>query len=227
MKKLLFRAFLFIGFVGVFYAVIQSFVLVYRVSGISMNKELFDGDRVVVKKRSDYGIYSIVVVQHNNDNLIKRIYGLPGDTVRINGDTLFTNRQFALLNRNVKQKSPVSENAFVMSYYHTNWYLDSFGPLFIPSKGSVIQLDSVNKRIYRNLIIREMKFSSDYEYERFVSTHTSYATKFDYLFLMGDNFYWSSDSRMLGLIRSDKVVGTAKFILYSGKTIKRTFRKIT
>ena len=74
------------------------------VNGESMESTLFNGDFVLVNKIGLwFGIdrFDIVVVKLDNDTIIKRVIGLPGDTVKyadnvlyINGETVETPIEF-------------------------------------------------------------------------------------------------------------------------------------
>lgn len=68
------------------------------VDGFSMNDTLQDGDNLVVDKVtyrfSDIDRFDIVVFRNHNDKhmyYIKRIIGLPGETVQIQGDDIYIN----------------------------------------------------------------------------------------------------------------------------------------
>lgn len=68
------------------------------VDGHSMNDTLQDGDNLVVDKLtyrfSDINRFDIVVFRNHNDKhlfYIKRIIGLPGETVQIKGDEIYIN----------------------------------------------------------------------------------------------------------------------------------------
>lgn len=66
------------------------------VDGDSMNNTLQDGDNLIVDKLSyrfsDIDRFDIVVFRHEeNEYYIKRIIGLPGETVQIVDDTIYIN----------------------------------------------------------------------------------------------------------------------------------------
>lgn len=74
---------------------IRSFIVTPGiVNGESMEDTLFDGDFVLVNKIGlHFGIerFDIVVVDYNNDTIIKRVIGLPGETVKYADDVLYIN----------------------------------------------------------------------------------------------------------------------------------------
>lgn len=70
---------------------IRSFVITpVRVQGSSMTPTLHDGEVLILKKYDQsYQRFDIVVLNHNNDKLIKRIIGLPGEHVEYKNNKLY------------------------------------------------------------------------------------------------------------------------------------------
>lgn len=72
---------------------VRSFIITpVKVDGPSMEKTLYDGDILLLEKYDkDYERFDVVVLKYNNDKLVKRVIGLPGDRVEYKHDTLYIN----------------------------------------------------------------------------------------------------------------------------------------
>lgn len=81
------------------------------------------------------------------------------------------------------------------------WTINNLGPLTIPRKGWSVSQAS----LYRNTI----------EHWECSDKPESYVFKENYYFMMGDNKPYSEDSRYLGLIPENKIIGKVAFIICS------------
>jgi signal peptidase I len=98
------------------------------------------------------------------------------------------------------------------------WNEDNYGPLWLPAKGSTVQLDTTNICIYDRII--DVYEDNDLKVENGTiyingTPATSYTFKMGYYWMMGDNRHNSADSRYWGFVPEDHIVGKPKFIWLS------------
>lgn len=72
---------------------IRTFIITpVRVDGPSMEKTLYNGDILLLEKYNhNFKRFNIVVIKYNGDSIVKRIIGLPGDTVVYKNNVLYIN----------------------------------------------------------------------------------------------------------------------------------------
>ena len=149
MKKVLsicIKLFIFIGIIYYLYAVLG--IRVYKASGTSMNSTIGNGEIVLTIKEKNIKRGDIIVFDVSGSNIIKRIVGLPTETIDIkeNGSVYINN---ALYNENyVSTKTPKEE----ISYPHTiedNSY-------FVLGDNRVDSFDSRFKKI-KDINIKKIK----------------------------------------------------------------------
>lgn len=154
--------------------------------------------------------------------LIKRIIGLPGDTIEIKDQILFINNQkyrtpsYIKLNLQETPGETVKQDLFP---YNHKWNLENYGPIVIPKKGMKVELNPKNILQWQNAINSEFgkkvisvegtvinlngKAIREYTFEK------------DYYFVLGDNRKNSIDSRYFGYVSEDWLIGKAMFIYWS------------
>jgi signal peptidase I len=157
---------------GIIAFVLHTFVFsLVLVNGLSMYPTLNDSERLILNKTSyvfNEPERGDIVVFHvpNSEDYIKRVIGLPGETIEMRADQLFINDK------------PVDEPylaAYKSTYNEIGKYLtEDFGPVTI---------------------------------------------KEGHLFVMGDNRRNSSDSRSIGAISADQMIGKVAIRIWPLGTI--------
>ena len=99
-----------------------------------------------------------------------------------------------------------------------DWTEDNFGPMRIPKRGDVVELNHKTLPLYKRIIHAYEKHDlvekSDGIYIDGKKV-TTYTIEMDYYWLMGDNRNNSLDSRFWGFVPEDHIVGRAAFIWMS------------
>ncbi|HSC37442.1 MAG TPA: S26 family signal peptidase, partial [Chitinophagaceae bacterium] len=112
------------------------------------------------------------------------------------------------------------------------WTADNFGPLWVPAKGSKIDLTPANIALYKRAIkVYENNDWEEKDGKVYINGKeaASYTFKMNYYWMMGDNRHKSQDSRYWGFVPEDHVVGEAWLIWLSlehGVRWNRLFKKI-
>ncbi len=80
----------------------------YQVIGKSMMPTLSHNDRVIVSKISEIERMDIVIFHSEEDDYVKRVIGLPGDTIQYEQDRLYINGK--QLDEPFLEKNPMYQN---------------------------------------------------------------------------------------------------------------------
>ena len=109
-------------------------------------------------------------------------------------------------------------NKLAIFPHNKPWTRDNLGPIHIPAKGEVVQLNTETLPMYHAII-------KDYEHNKLEVKNeaiyindkvaTTYTIQQDYYFMMGDNRHNSEDSRYWGFVPADHIVGKPVFIWMS------------
>ncbi len=127
-----------------------------------------------------------------------------------------------------------STRGYTFPYDDVNypWSTDNFGPLKIPKKGDVLELNAKTIPLYRRLISVYEDNKLEEQNGKFIingKEATTYTTKLNYYWMMGDNRHRSQDSRFWGFVPETHIVGKASLIWFSwnnGPRWKRLFNNI-
>jgi signal peptidase I len=224
-------------------------------------------------KRCDVVVFALPSDQ-NSDFYIKRIVGLPGDTVKIIDENVYANDKlipepqekkliFKVWFNSKKRKEFLLYLDLKDITYSQDWYLRykgyieisltrkqkislehlpfidsvksirqessieinqesmnySYGPIIIPTKGLTIKVNEENYKIYDYCINylekNQLTNINNKNYERKNIEINGYVFKERYYFVIGDNFYSSTDSRTWGFLPEKKIVGKAALVLFS------------
>lgn len=156
-------------------------------------------------------------------NYIKRCVAGPGDTIRIidksiflNGKLFYNPPKVKLLNPRVRPQEFYESGIFPKGSLFNE---DNYGPVYVPRKNDVIELNYKNIEVWRTLIDREHGKKVVNVEGKIVTIEgypvKSYTVTKDYYFMIGDNRDDSFDSRFWGYVPRDKIIGEAIVIYWS------------
>ena len=249
MKKQ-FILFLFIIGISI---ILKAFVFsVYHVISGSMKPTLLIGDKVLIKKiflsndnigkpkinPGDIIVFkSVDAIALGDKKYIKRITGMPGDTVKIINGLLIRNgsyeKKLNLIYRKTRHKI-IDESDFKIQFLkdvifpgnkEINYSILNFGPLIIPKKGMKISFTHENKILYKSVITQNSGNPTDKDGSELLKNRF-YCVEKDYYFVMGENYFSSKDSRYWGFLPEENIIGKASFVLFSLDPNKKGLRKI-
>lgn len=155
------------------------------------------------------------IEMHMMKYYIKRCLGLPGDSLSIVNGYYRVNGIFEPVGNiegqelfSVQSNKMLKDAGLYWSFPKDSlisWNVKNFGPLYLPRKGDVIDMNRENISIYRKLIEWETG-------QKLNPRIVSYTFQKNYYFVAGDRIEDSQDSRYWGLLPEEFIVGKATFI---------------
>lgn len=156
-----------------------------KVDGHSMDPTLADGERLIVLDHTKINRFDVVVAKETEDGetkeIVKRVIGMPGDTITYNDDTLYIN------GKEVDEK-----------------YLDEYKQAFDDDQ---LQDIYAYNSLFQELAEKADAFTTDSDGN---TEFTVKVPKGEY-YLMGDDRIVSKDSREVGTFPKSSIVGEVKF----------------
>ncbi|MDO5427952.1 signal peptidase I [Parabacteroides sp.] len=166
------------------------------------------------------------IEMHMTKYYIKRCLGLPGDSLSIiNGYYKINGVSEPVGNIEGQEIFSVQSNRMLKDaglYWSfpkdslISWNVKNLGPLYIPKKGDVIEMNRQNAIIYRKLIEWETGKDLSIENSKNILLNNSQITSYrflkNYYFVAGDRIEDSQDSRYWGLLPDEFITGKAVLI---------------
>jgi signal peptidase I len=154
---------------------------------------------------------------------LKRCVATAGDSLQVIDKKLFVNgKEIAMTPHAHYDDSRNSDQFDAMRTfpYGKGWTRDNYGPIRIPKKGDVVELNQRNLREWLVLIRREGHEVSTDGQNILIDgkPSTSYKIARNYCFGMGDNRDNSLDSRYWGFIPEENIVGSPLIVYWSWNT---------
>ena len=164
-----------------------------RVEGHSMDPTLADGEVLFVVKHLPINRFDIVVAHEDegNKDIVKRVIGLPGDTIRYENDKLYVNGN--------ETNEPYLAD-----------YIKRFKDDKLQSTYSGTGFEGDKGTFFRSIAQKAQAFTVDVNY----NTNFSFTVPEGEYLLLGDDRLVSSDSRHVGTFKAKDITGEAKFRLW-------------
>ncbi len=238
----------------IFIGVLKLFVFTsFSIPSSSMEPTLIPGDYILVNKlkykpinRNDILVFNFPYLDNWNrirknikSYYTKRCIAIPGDTICIE-DGIYQVKNISdtlgyypsqLILKEMNEPSLIQSGIVLDTYpwdsINYKWTIKSFGPLYIPKSGISIPIDTLNIKLYKNLI--------EYETDKDISIFLNivyldnipikeYSFTLNYYFMAGDYVLDSKDSRYWGLLPEDHIIGKVSKIWKSIDPATNSYR---
>lgn len=159
------------------------------ISGHSMDPTLQNGERVIALKQAKVKRFDIVTLQapdNPKEEYVKRVIGLPGDTVEVKNDELYINGR--------KYNEP---------------FLDDY-----EKKLKDGTLANEYEPAYKDLVMNAKTFTNNFSLQTLESTGGKAKVPKGYYFVLGDNRLISKDSRYFGFVKQSAIDGVVEFAFW-------------
>ncbi len=158
----------------------------------------------------------------------KRCVALPGDSISIVnglyhnnnclGDLGNHHQQVALSNMPDSLIPPAAMRTIPFEDHLSVWNIKNFGPLYIPRKGDILEINPKNAALYKILLEYETRQQLDIDWRHNQvllngKPFANYTFLHNYYFMAGDNVQNSSDSRYWGLVPEEYIIGIVSYVL--------------
>ncbi|MCI5871993.1 signal peptidase I [Streptococcus sp.] len=155
-----------------------------KVDGHSMDPTLADSQRLLVIKTAKIERFDIVVAKEGDKNIVKRVIGMPGDTISYNNDVLSVNGK-VVEESYLKDYQAAYKKDKLQSTYSYNSYFQE-----LAQNSSAFTTDSSGQASF-TVTVPEGQY-----------------------YLLGDDRIVSKDSRAVGTFAKNTIIGEAKFRIW-------------
>ncbi|MEM9884405.1 MAG: signal peptidase I [Bacteroidota bacterium] len=196
----------------IFYSRIKNLKNTWKYRRLKGMSNVKSGDIFVMKKS-------------NGSHIVKRCVGLPGEEVMVKNNIFSSSKNrdnkppencndYKVVDSPKKNdKSTYSGQTFYFKKVNSSWNIGNFGPILIPSSGMEMALSSCTNLVYKDIISRE-SLNPDTLYES-KGKEEKYCFNRDYFFVLGDYQNVSLDSRFLGFISEEQLVGKVEVVIFN------------
>ncbi|MCX6223961.1 MAG: signal peptidase I [Bacteroidia bacterium] len=203
------------------------------------DKEVSVNNKTVIPPAFARSEYRIVTSGQSIDNEFLRKYGIEKPRMVANigifdvdlpkdaSSTLEKTKGIKTVRETKQFLGDASSDYYPLSNFFM-WNRDQFGPFRVPAKGMTVAIDVKSIDFYRDMIETQeghdvmIDFRGVHIDEKIV---TSYTFEKDYYFVLSDNRDNPDDSRKIGFVPADHIIGVAKRILWSGQNKYDYIRK--